>query len=159
MPLSPGPFSRPGWERLLNFRRWEVSIGKTSGSYRPPAVASLRDGHIKSLQTSSILKREQSSDYGQRRFINLTGPSFGDHSSGYAWLFATPLLTPFLFRASRSAPVAREALARNRWPATFPGIDNRHPVPRQESPATENPGEIQNLALARRIVSGGAFTV
>ncbi len=33
-----------------------------------------------------------------------------DGRSGYAWLFATPLLCVFLFRQSRSARVAREAL-------------------------------------------------
>jgi transposase len=33
-----------------------------------------------------------------------------DGRSGYAWLFATPILSLFLFRASRSARVAREAL-------------------------------------------------
>jgi hypothetical protein len=33
-----------------------------------------------------------------------------DGRSGYAWLFATPLLCVFLFRRSRSAKVAREAL-------------------------------------------------
>lgn len=33
-----------------------------------------------------------------------------DGRSGYAWLFATPLLSVFLFRRSRSAQVAREAL-------------------------------------------------
>jgi transposase len=33
-----------------------------------------------------------------------------DGHSGYAWLFATPLLCVFLFRRSRSARVAREAL-------------------------------------------------
>ena len=33
-----------------------------------------------------------------------------DGRSGYAWLFATPLLCVFLFRRSRSAQVAREAL-------------------------------------------------
>lgn len=33
-----------------------------------------------------------------------------DGRSGYAWLFATPLLSVFLFRRSRSARVAREAL-------------------------------------------------
>ena len=33
-----------------------------------------------------------------------------DGRSGYAWLFATPTLSLFLFRASRSARVAREAL-------------------------------------------------
>jgi transposase len=33
-----------------------------------------------------------------------------DGRSGYAWLFATPLLCVFLFRRSRSARVAREAL-------------------------------------------------
>jgi transposase len=33
-----------------------------------------------------------------------------DGRSGYAWLFATPTLSVFLFRSSRSARVAREAL-------------------------------------------------
>ena len=33
-----------------------------------------------------------------------------DGRSGYAWLFATPVLSVFLFRRSRSARVAREAL-------------------------------------------------
>jgi transposase len=39
--------------------------------------------------------------------------------SGYAWLFATPMLSLFLFRASRSARVAREALGEKPLPSVL----------------------------------------
>jgi hypothetical protein len=47
------------------------TLGETSGSYRPPAVTSLSDGSIKSLQASSILKREQRL-WAKKVFINRT---------------------------------------------------------------------------------------
>jgi transposase len=42
-----------------------------------------------------------------------------DGRSGYAWLFATPTLSLFLFRASRSARVAREALGEKPLPGVL----------------------------------------
>jgi len=42
-----------------------------------------------------------------------------DGRSGYAWLFATPTLSVFLFRPSRSARVAREALGEKPLPGVL----------------------------------------
>ena len=42
-----------------------------------------------------------------------------DGRSGYAWLFCTPILSLFRFRASRSAQVAREVLGTKRLPGTL----------------------------------------
>jgi hypothetical protein len=42
-----------------------------------------------------------------------------DGRSGYAWLFATPTLSVFLFRTSRSARVVREALGEEPLPGVL----------------------------------------
>jgi transposase len=42
-----------------------------------------------------------------------------DGRGGYSWLFCTPRLSLFRFRASRSAKVAREVLGTNRLPGTL----------------------------------------